>query len=84
MTEGGATTTYTYDDWGRTVSKSDGTHAAADGWRFGHNLRTGPPRCQAYQPPARLLLGNAHALEACLHLAGKDVNKEDLVHRRYQ
>ena len=27
MTEGGVTTTYTYDDWGRTISKSDGTHS---------------------------------------------------------
>ncbi|MFM1921734.1 MAG: hypothetical protein RLZZ303_3368 [Candidatus Hydrogenedentota bacterium] len=33
MTEGGVTTTYTYDDWGRTISKADGTHSATHGWR---------------------------------------------------
>ena len=27
MTEGRVTTTYTYDDWGRTISKADGTHS---------------------------------------------------------
>ncbi|MFM1918558.1 MAG: hypothetical protein RLZZ303_192 [Candidatus Hydrogenedentota bacterium] len=40
MTEGGVTTTYTYDDWGRTISKADGTHSATYGWRFGDKLRT--------------------------------------------
>ena len=34
MTEGGATTTYTYDDWGRTISKADGTHSATYGFAF--------------------------------------------------
>jgi RHS repeat-associated protein len=38
-TTGGVTTAYTYDGWGRTISKTDGTHDAAYTWRFGDKLR---------------------------------------------
>jgi RHS repeat-associated protein len=38
-TTGGVTTAYTYDGWGRTISKTDGTHDATYTWRFGNKLR---------------------------------------------
>jgi RHS repeat-associated protein len=38
-TTGGVTTAYTYDGWGRTISKTDGTHDATYTWRFGDKLR---------------------------------------------
>lgn len=39
MTEGSVTTTYTYDDWGRTLSKTDGTYSATYTWLFGDKLK---------------------------------------------
>ncbi|MBI1319877.1 MAG: hypothetical protein GC168_13185 [Candidatus Hydrogenedens sp.] len=39
MTVGGVSTTYTYDDWGRTISKADGTHTATYTWLFGDKLK---------------------------------------------
>jgi RHS repeat-associated protein len=36
---GAITTAYTYDEWGRTISKSDGTHSATYYWRFGDKLK---------------------------------------------
>lgn len=39
MTEGGTTTTYTYDDCGRTISKTDGTYSATYLWLFGDKLK---------------------------------------------
>jgi RHS repeat-associated protein len=36
---GAITTTYTYDEWGRTISKADGTHTATYYWRFGDKLK---------------------------------------------
>lgn len=62
MTNGGTTTTYTYDDWGRTISKSDGPHVATYDWRS--LLAT---RCQASTPTRyQVALGNALAREVVL------------------
>jgi RHS repeat-associated protein len=36
---GAITTTYTYDDWGRTISKADGTHSARYIWFAGDKLK---------------------------------------------
>jgi RHS repeat-associated protein len=36
----GATTTYTYDRWGRLATRSVGTYSATYGWRFGDKLKS--------------------------------------------